>query len=98
MTGSVACWAAFGTVLAAEYQDPRLMPVHRLSVDAYAVQHPGAAANRGATQSVGLHLARLCVQLDRGLSGTHANAVMLRLGQVKAGLPRSLRPPASASP
>ncbi|MDZ7628938.1 MAG: DUF5946 family protein [Parvularculaceae bacterium] len=37
--------------------------MHRLSVDAYAVQHPGGAS-RQAIQSVGLHLARLYIQLE----------------------------------
>lgn len=101
MTSSPACWAAFGVVLAAEYQDAALMPVHRLSVDAYAVQHPGSVVSdaalsdgtdRRAIHSVGLHLARLCVQLDRGVSGAEANAAMLRLGRVKERLPR-LTPP-----
>ena len=87
MTSSPGCWAAYGEVLAREYSTPALMPVHRLSVDAYAVQHPGDGW-RPAVQSVGLHLARLLLQLDHGLAGPAANAVMLELGKRKAELPR----------
>jgi Family of unknown function (DUF5946) len=38
---SPACWAVFGEVLAAEYSDGTFWPAHRISVDAYAAQHPG---------------------------------------------------------
>ena len=69
-----------------EYQTPELMPVHRFSVDAWAVQHPGDGSRR-AIQSVGLHLARLMVQLDQGLSGDAANAAMLSFAARKAELP-----------
>lgn len=91
MTSSPACWAAFGEVMAREYQNPDLMPVHRLSVDAWAVQHPGDGS-RQAIQSVGLHLVRLMVQLDDGLSGEAANTAMLGFAARKATLP-VLTPP-----
>ena len=77
MSSSPACWGAFNTVLAREYADPELMKVHRLTVDAWAAQHPGDGSRR-AIQSVGLHLARLMIQLETGLSGERANAAMLR--------------------
>jgi hypothetical protein len=93
MTSSPACWAAFGEVLAAEYGDPQLMPVHRLSVDAFAVQHPGDGS-RQAIQSVGLHLSRLHVQLEAKLTRAQANEFMLRAGKRKAELP-VLDPPES---
>lgn len=86
MTSSPACWAAFNAVIAREFANPSLMPVHRLTVDAWAVQHPGDGSRR-AIQSVGLHLARLWVQLDQGLSGEAANAAMLRFASRKAELP-----------
>lgn len=62
------------------------MQIHRLSVDAWAVQHPGDGSRR-AIQSVGLHLSRLMVQLDDGLSGEAANAAMLAFAARKAELP-----------
>jgi hypothetical protein len=94
MTASPGCWAAFGAVLAAEYAEPRLMGVHRLSVDAYAVQHPGDAADRRAVQSVGLHLARLYRQLEDPLPPAETNAVMVGFTARKHLIPQ-LAPPAS---
>lgn len=91
MTASPACYARFTTLLAHEYSDPALLATHRLSVDTYAVQHPGDGSERRMVQSVGLHLARLCVQLDdhaadrpRGPEAT--NEVMLGLSGQKASL------------
>ena len=86
MTSSPACWAAFNAVMAREYSDPALMPVHRLSVDAWAVQHPGDGSRR-AIQSVGLHLARLMVQIEAGLEGDRAHRAMLGFAVRKADLP-----------
>lgn len=50
MTSSPACWRLFGELLAAEYSDPDLIVTHRLSVDTYAIQHPGGQS-RQAIQS-----------------------------------------------
>ena len=86
MTSSPACWAAFCAVLEREYSSPELMEIHRLSVDAWAVQHPGDGSRR-AIQSVGLHLARLMVQIDDGLSGQAANDAMLGFAARKGELP-----------
>lgn len=82
MTSSPGCWAAFGEVLAREYADPALADIHRLSVDAYAVQHPGSPS-RQTIQSVALHLCRLILLLERGLPAARANAAMLELGRHK---------------
>jgi hypothetical protein len=38
---SPACWAAYGEVVAREYSDSSYAALHGLTVDAYAVQHPG---------------------------------------------------------
>lgn len=91
MTSSPACWRRFGKVLAAEYSSDDLTPTHRLSVDTYAVQHPGDGS-RQAIQSVGLHLARLMVQLDAPMPPRETNDVMLRLGPRKATLQQLERP------
>lgn len=91
MMSSPACWDAFGGVLACEYSDPALMPTHRLSVDTYAMQHPGDDS-RAAVQSIGLHLARLMIQLASPLPPKETNNVMLGLGQRKSSLP-TLRGP-----
>ena len=45
--GAVAgCWELFGEVLAREYEQPAYFAVHHLTVDAYAVQHPGTPSPR----------------------------------------------------
>jgi hypothetical protein len=91
MESSPACWRAFGEVLAREYGEPGLHAVHRVSVDSYAVQHPGGDS-RQAIQSVGVHLARLCLFLERGLSPAQANAAMLRIGSTKSSMFKLERP------
>ena len=86
MTSSAACFSVFTRILEAEYSDPKLQPTHRLTVDTYAVQHPGTDKTRRQIQSVGLHLARLCVQSKNLLPPRQTNDVMLRLGQYKSTL------------
>lgn len=58
MLASTGCWARFGDVLAREYQNPALMHIHALTVDAYAVQHPGVSGPQ-TIQSLNVHLASL---------------------------------------
>ena len=56
MLSSPGCWAQYGELLAREYQSPPLFAsAHRYTVDAYALQHPGAPDDRRAWQSVRLH-------------------------------------------
>jgi Family of unknown function (DUF5946) len=93
MESTPGCWACYGRVLAREYEDQRFLPVHRLTVDAYAVQHPGKP-NRQTIQSVGVHLVRLCLFLEHGLSPERANDAMLVAAKHKARY-RWLEPPAS---
>jgi hypothetical protein len=62
---SPACWALYGQVLAREYEDAELFARHQLTVDTYAIQHPGVEERRSA-QSVGLHLMTLCLVLEQG--------------------------------
>lgn len=92
MQSSPACFAAFTKLLAAEYSSAALRSVHRLTVDTWAVQHPGSAEDRRAIQSVGLHLARLMLQLERPGSPMQTNAVMLDFARYKGTL-RRLAPP-----
>jgi hypothetical protein len=91
MQSTPGCWAAYGRVLAREYEDQRYFEVHRLTVDAYAVQHPGVPS-RQSIQSVGIHLVRLCLFLEHRLSQDVANEAMLRAARNKA-LYRWLEPP-----
>ena len=93
MASSPGCWAVYGQVLAREYGDASYRDVRRLSVDAYAVQHPGGR-DRQSIQSVGLHLVRLCLLLEQGLHPDKANTVMSRTARSKEELVW-LAPPAS---
>ena len=93
MASVPGCWATYGRVLAREYEDRRLFDVHRLTVDAYAVQHPGQPS-RQSIQSVGVHLVRLCLFLERGLTADRANAAMLSAARYKAQY-EWLEPPGS---
>lgn len=74
---SAGCLAVAGEVLAREYEDyTRYAPVHRLGVSAYPAQHPGVPSPQ-ATRSVGVHLVRLHLLLERGLQPENANAAIV---------------------
>ncbi|WP_053057507.1 DUF5946 family protein [Rubrobacter aplysinae] len=76
---SPGCWSVYGKVLEREYADyERYFDIHRLTVDAYAAQHPGEPSRR-ATQSVAVHLIRLHLMLELGLPPERANAGMQRV-------------------
>ena len=78
MESSPACWAIYGEILAREYANPGLMDIHRLSVDAYAVQHPGREST-STINSVAIHLMRLCLLLEQGLDVQLANKAIKTL-------------------
>jgi len=82
MESSPGCWAAFGEVLAREFSDPTYSEVLRLTVDAYAVQHPGSPS-RQSIQSIGVHLIRLCLFHEHELSEENANDAMLKASKHK---------------
>jgi hypothetical protein len=92
MRSSPACFAAFNRVLAAEYELPRLRQVNRLTVDTWAVQHPGPHDDPRAVQSTGLHLARLMLQIEQPRPPRETNAVMLDFARHKSTL-EYLTPP-----
>jgi hypothetical protein len=93
MLSSPGCWAAYGELLVKEYQDRRYAPLHRLSVDTYAVQHPGVDTPQ-ARNSVGIHLSRLYLMLEFGWPIEHANDAMLSITAKKKSYPW-LTPPLS---
>ena len=73
------CWDLYGLVLAKEYGEynyPRL--THRLTVDTYAVQHPGQPG-RQAIQSVNGHLVSLYFVLVEGFNGRQATEKLSEL-------------------
>jgi hypothetical protein len=75
---SVACWTVYGEVLAKEYGEYHYPSVHRLTVDAYSVQHPGTPSRR-SIQSVAVHLVSLHLVLERGFSSEKATAGIRRV-------------------
>ncbi|MHB8425474.1 MAG: DUF5946 family protein [Gammaproteobacteria bacterium] len=75
LEASPGCWAAYGEVLVREYSDPAYYRIHRLTVDAYAVQHPGQPSPQ-SIQSVAVHLISLCLVLERGIEMTRATAAI----------------------
>jgi CTP:molybdopterin cytidylyltransferase MocA len=80
---SPACWAAFGELLAREFQDRAYGRVHRHTVDVYTVQHPGED-DRRQRQSVAIHLIGLCHWLEHGLDAPRviaATQAMLKDGR-----------------
>lgn len=75
LEASPGCWAAYGEVLVREYSDAAYYGVHRLTVDAYAVQHPGHPSPQ-SIQSVAVHLISLCLVLERGVDVQRATQAM----------------------
>lgn len=74
------CWQVYGEVLAREYEDALLFSrSHQLTVDAYAIQHPGESADRRADQSVWLHFASLHGILGQGGSQRDSPALLKKL-------------------
>lgn len=93
LESSPACWAAYGAVLEREYSDRAYGGVHRYTVDAYAVQHPGRRSPQ-TIQSAAVHLIRLCLMLEEGISATVAVAAIVAAAARKADY-HWLEPPAS---
>lgn len=57
-----SCRADYRALIERERSDLRYMRIHALSVDAWAVQHPGPASDEAA-RTVGIHLVSLYAQL-----------------------------------
>lgn len=93
LESSPGCWAAYGEVLVREYSDPAYYRIHRLSVDAYAVQHPGRPSPQ-CIQSVAVHLISLCLVLERNVDVQRATRAMQTAVKTK-GRFVWLAPPAS---
>lgn len=87
------CWLLYSEVLAREYGDLRYTPAHQLTVDAYAVQHPGRPERRTA-RSVAIHLVGLCLSLERERGPIELPRLRQRLAPAKRVFPW-LSPPDS---
>lgn len=82
MESSPGCWAAYGQILAREYSDVTFAKNHRLTVDAYAIQHPGQPSPQ-SIQSVCLHLVSLQLVLERNVDQSTATGILPRLAARK---------------
>ncbi len=90
---SPECWAAFNTVLAREFEDAAYFAVHRLTVDAYAVQHPGDQSDQRAAQSVNIHLTALYMIFEEGCAFSYAAKSLGVLANAYKGSFEPLSPP-----
>jgi len=88
---SPGCWQIYGEILAREYSDSRYLPVHPLTVDAYAVQHPGNPSPQ-SIQSVAVHLISLHSILEREIDLQASARVRQQATQHKASF-EWLEPP-----
>ena len=79
---SAACWTLYGEVLEREYSNPAYMAVHRITVDAYAAQHPGKEESR-TVQSINVHLVGLYLTLERKLHPDFARRAIAALTREK---------------
>ena len=94
MLSSPGCWAAYGQVLAREYEDhPAYSEIHKLTVDTYAVHHPGIETPQ-ARSSVGFHLSRIHLWLEFGWTVSEIDAVMNEISAKRRAYPW-LAPPAT---
>lgn len=92
MLSSPGCWAAYGQVLAREYEDhAAYSEIHRLTVDTYAAHHPGIDTPQ-ARSSVGFHLSRIYLWLEFGWTVSEIDAVMNEISAKRRAY-RWLTPP-----
>lgn len=82
MESSPGCWACFGEVLAREYSDLQYREVHRLTVDAYAIQHPGQPSLQ-CIRSIALHGISLCAIFENGVEMNQATEIIQRATRYK---------------
>jgi hypothetical protein len=86
----------YGEVLAREYSDFAYARHHRLTVDAYAVHHPGQPSPQ-TIRSVAVHLASLYLVLERGWRIDVITPIMKRMADHKSGY-FWLEPPGDLGP
>lgn len=93
LEASPGCWKLYGEVLSLEYGDRTYWGSHRLTVDTYAVQHPGRPSAQ-SVRSVAIHLISLCLVLERDATPEYALRVIRAATAASEGL-RWLDPPSS---
>lgn len=76
MLSSPRCWSLYGELLA--------VGGGQLSIDSYAVQHPGVPESR-SIQSVGVHLVSLCAAFERSWPHERATHLIHRAVDLNPG-------------
>ena len=84
--GAEGCNAVFREVVGREFSQPELFQVHRLTVDAYSLQHP--AEYMKSAKSAVAHLMGMCWAMERS-DGPHVARAMSRFLD---GTPKFERP------
>lgn len=82
LDASPGCWERYGEVLAREYSDSKYFSVHAITVDAYALQHPGQESSK-TTNSVNLHLASLYAYYRKNAELHELSTLKSRLANFK---------------
>jgi hypothetical protein len=85
MESSPGCWSYYCEVLEREYRDRAFFEdecIHKLTVDAYAVQHPGKPSQQ-SVRSVGYHLIRLCLILEKEIAPARTQDLMVTITKKK---------------
>ena len=75
MDSSPGCWQIYGEILSKEYSSQNYWKNHRLTVDAYAAQHPGIESSQ-SIQSVAVHLLSLYFIMEEGRSHNEARELI----------------------
>lgn len=82
MHSSPGCWQIYGEILSKEYSSQCYWVNHRLTVDAYAAQHPGIESSQ-SIQSVAVHLLSLYFILEQGMSHDKARELIGKATKLK---------------
>lgn len=93
LESSPGCWAAYGQLLEREYSNAAYMGVHGLTVDAYAVQHPGVEGPQ-TISSINVHLASLLAYVEQGLAPHQLAPIKQQVVKLKPSFHWLTPPPA----
>ncbi|MEW4569465.1 DUF5946 family protein [Tautonia sp. JC769] len=91
--GLDGCRALFDRLGEREFSDPEFFRAHRLTVDAYSLQHPEQFMK--SSKSAAAHLAGMCWSMERGRS-THLPAPLKRWVDGRKNYARLTPPPPRA--
>lgn len=67
LESSAGCWQKYGELLTKEYENSLYRSIHELTVDAYALQHPGKEMSQ-TINSANIHLTSLYGYFMKGVS------------------------------